>query len=55
MERFQRVQVATLCQWLVELPEQIIAIFGLRQTGKTTIVCQALSRIDLESRYLGGR
>lgn len=52
MERFQRAQVATLCQRLAEPPEQIIAIFGPRQTGKTTIVRQALSRIDLESRYL---
>lgn len=37
---------------LAEPPKQIIAIFGPRQTGKTTIVRQALSRIDLESRYL---
>lgn len=52
MGRFQRAQVATLRQRLAESPEQIIAIFGPRQTGKTTIVRQALSRIDLESRYL---
>ena len=52
MERFQRALVATLCRRLAERPEQIIAVFGPRQTGKTTIVRQALSRIDLESRYL---
>lgn len=52
MEQFQRAQVATLRRRLAEPPEQIVAIFGPRQTGKTTIVRQALSRIDLESRYL---
>ncbi len=52
MEEFQRAQVATLCQRLAESPEQIIAIFGPRQTGKTTIVRQALRRTDLGSRYL---
>ena len=52
MGQFQRAQVATLRRRLAEPPEQIVAIFGPRQTGKTTIVRQALSRIDLESRYL---
>lgn len=52
MERFQRAQVATLRLRLAEPPEQIIAIFGPRQTGKTTIFRQALSRTDLENRYL---
>ena len=51
MASFQRPQVATLCQRLAEPPRQLIALFGPRQTGKTTIVRQALRQIDLESRY----
>ena len=52
MKSFQRSQVATLCDRLAEPPHHIIAIFGPRQTGKTTIVHQALARTDIESRYL---
>ena len=52
MQSFQRLQVKTLMDRLAEVPHQIIAIFGPRQTGKTTIVRQALQQIDLESRYL---
>ena len=52
MESFQRRQVETLSERLGETPHQIIAIFGPRQTGKTTIVRQALRQIELESRYL---
>ena len=52
MTPFQRPQVATLYQRLAEPPRQLIALFGPRQTGKTTIVRQALRQIDLESRYL---
>ena len=37
---------------LAEKPNKLIAVFGPRQTGKTTIVLQALRQIDLESRYL---
>ncbi|MDE2889044.1 MAG: ATP-binding protein [Gemmatimonadota bacterium] len=37
---------------LDEAPHQLIALFGPRQTGKTTIVRQALQQIELESRYL---
>ena len=51
MALFQRPQVATLGQRLAEPPRQLIALFGPRQTGKTTIVRQALRQIDLESRY----
>ena len=51
MALFQRPQVATLGQRLTEPPRQIIALFGPRQTGKTTIVRQALRQIDLESHY----
>ncbi len=52
MQSFQRIQVKTLMDRLDEAPHQIIALFGPRQTGKTTIVRQALRQIDLESRYL---
>ena len=52
MASFQRPQVATLCRRFAEPPRQLIALFGPRQTGKTTIVRQALRQIDLESRYL---
>ncbi|MDE0519598.1 MAG: AAA family ATPase, partial [Candidatus Dadabacteria bacterium] len=52
MKSFQRSQVATLCDRLAEHPHHIITIFGPRQTGKTTIVRQALRQIDLGSRYL---
>ena len=51
MAPFQRPQVATLYRRLSEPPRQLIALFGPRQTGKTTIVRQALRQIDLESRY----
>ena len=52
MAPFQRPQVATLYSRLAEPPRQLIALFGPRQTGKTTIVRQVLRQIDLESRYL---
>ena len=52
MTAFQRDQVTTLVDRLAEPPRFIIALFGPRQTGKTTIVRQALRRIDRPSRYL---
>ncbi len=52
MESFQRAQVDTLVQRLAEPPRYITALFGPRQTGKTTIARQALARTDLPSRYL---
>ena len=52
MDPFQRPQVNTLVQRLAEAPRHIIALFGPRQTGKTTIVRQALRQIELKSRYL---
>ena len=52
MASFQRDQVATLVRRLAEPPHFIIALFGPRQTGKTTIVRQALQRIEQPSRYL---
>ncbi|MCY4658750.1 MAG: DUF4143 domain-containing protein [Acidobacteria bacterium] len=52
MAAFQRAQVETLRGRLAEPPRHIIALFGPRQTGKTTIVQQALRRIEQPSLYL---
>ena len=52
MRSYERSQVDTLCRRLAEEPRRLIALFGPRQTGKTTIVGQALQRIDFRSRYL---
>ena len=52
MASFQRDQVATLTRRLAEPPDFIIALFGPRQTGKTTIVRQALRLIEQRSLYL---
>ena len=49
---FQRSQVRSICQLLESPPEHIIAIFGPRQVGKTTIVGQALAQTPLPGRYL---
>ena len=45
MLRFQRSQVSTLGERLAEEPRRLISLFGPRQTGKTTIVQQALGRL----------
>lgn len=43
---YERAQVATLVELLArEPPARIIAVFGPRQSGKTTIVDQALARV----------
>lgn len=52
MNSYERIQVKTLVDRLSEPVSRIIALFGPRQTGKTTIVQQALGRIDCASRYL---
>lgn len=52
MNSYERIQVKTLFNRLSEPVSRIIALFGPRQTGKTTIVQQALRRIDRPSRYL---
>ena len=52
MALFQRAQVDTLLRRFAEPPRFIIAVFGPRQTGKTTIVRQALRRIDRPWRYV---
>ena len=52
MESFRRTQVKMMVRRLSEKPDKLIAVFGPRQTGKTTIALQALRQIELESRYL---
>ena len=43
MDDYQRWHVGTLVERLAEPPQQLIAVFGPRQTGKTTAVRQALA------------
>ena len=52
MLQYQRSQVDILVRRLAEPPSQLIAAFGPRQTGKTTIVQQALQGVQQESLYL---
>ncbi len=52
MNSYERLHVKTLIDRLSEPVNRIIALFGPRQTGKTTIVQQALRRIDRPGRYL---
>ena len=52
MFSFRRSQVQSICQLLDSNPDYMIAIFGPRQAGKTTIVQQALARTRLPGRYL---
>ena len=52
MRRFQRVQLSTLLSRLREAPRWLIVVAGPRQTGKTTLVRQALDQIDIQHRYL---
>ena len=49
---YERAQLSTLLGRLDEAPERLILITGPRQTGKTTLVRQALARLDRPSRYL---
>ena len=52
MDPFQRSQVDTLLRRLAGVPRRIVAIFGPRQTGKTTCVRQTLRQIEQPSRYV---
>ena len=52
MPGFERVQAATLAGRLMETPRQIVAVFGPRQTGKATLIRQALVRSGLPFRYV---
>ena len=49
---FRRPQVRKLRERLKGPPRFMVAIFGPRQAGKTTIVRQALEQTDIPSRYL---
>ena len=50
--QFQRAHVQQLCDLLEASPSFMIAIFGPRQTGKTTIVRQALEQTSIPGRLL---
>ena len=52
MSDFRRSQVGTLIERLAEPPERLLAIFGPRQTGKTTAVRQALSSVRRRGLYV---
>ncbi|WP_419917871.1 ATP-binding protein [Candidatus Poriferisocius sp.] len=52
MPLFHRAQVDLLIERLLEPPQTLIAIFGPRQTGKTTAVRQALASIEVKSQYV---
>lgn len=49
---FRREQYETLMQRLREPPRTLIIVTGPRQTGKTTLIRQALTDIDIDSRYV---
>ena len=49
---FQREQYAVLMQRLQEPPRTLIFVSGPRQTGKTTLIRQALANIAMPSRYV---
>ncbi len=53
MPPFHRAQVANLLSRLREEPRRIIALSGPRQSGKTTIVLQALARLREEDGVRG--
>ena len=51
MESYRREHVGVLLERLKEPPTRLILISGPRQTGKTTLVRQALARLDREHQY----
>ncbi len=52
MATYERAQLSTLLARLREVPRRLIVVTGPRQTGKTTLVQQALRRTEFPSRYL---
>ena len=52
MATFQRTHVGRLETRLREPPSRIIAVVGPRQTGKTTLVGQALKSTDRPTKYI---
>ncbi len=51
MTEYRRAQVAALVQRLSEPPDRLVAIFGPRQTGKTTAARHALAAVGPPHRY----
>ena len=51
VSKFKRPQVATIVERLSEPPERLVAVFGPRQTGKTTAVHQALEMAGRPYRF----
>lgn len=51
MATYHRPQVDELCKRLNEPPHHLIAIYGPRQAGKTTIVLQALERLNIPHHF----
>ena len=52
MATFQRIHASQLADRLREPARRIIAVFGPRQTGKTTLVRQALDSTDRRTKYI---
>ena len=52
MQGFRRRQVRTLVERIEETPQRLIAVFGPRQTGKTTAALQALASTRLEGVHV---
>ncbi|MCY4149597.1 MAG: ATP-binding protein [Gammaproteobacteria bacterium] len=52
MIEYKRNQLSTLLSRLGEKPRFLIALIGPRQTGKTTLVKQALREFESPSRYI---
>jgi len=51
MPNYKRQQVSTLIARFKEHPERLIVVSGPRQTGKTTLVQQALDSADIGNLY----
>ena len=52
MAAYERAQISTLLNRLSEKPQRLTIVTGPRQTGKTTLVQQALRRLDRPSDYV---
>ena len=52
MAAYKRAQISTLFDRLREKPQRLTIVTGPRQTGKTTLVLQALGQLEGPSRYV---